>query len=188
MLFIHTCIVWQVSAGYSVSDTELEFLWQVFQPTDHHYCGGRDVQGTAQDWQQTCCGPLQVSNYYKQMIHHHSPAASWFISPSSSSDTVSRSGMFCAIATTIDRCKSESVVDVFQVVKAQRIQKPGLVLTVVSTTFISTSHHNSLHHSPSSYYCHIFYNYFFIDYHMKGAVPVCVWSCIDIPWVIWDLL
>ena len=49
-----------------------------------------------------------------------------------SSDTVSRSGMFCAIATTIDRCKTESVVDVFQVVKAQRIQKPGLVLTVVS--------------------------------------------------------
>ena len=49
-----------------------------------------------------------------------------------SSDAVSRSGMFCAISTTIDRCKSESVVDVFQVVKAQRIQKPGLVLTVVS--------------------------------------------------------
>ena len=41
--------------------------------------------------------------------------------------------MFCAIATTIDRCKCESVVDVFQVVKAQRIQKPGVVLTVVST-------------------------------------------------------
>ena len=51
---------------------------------------------------------------------------------SSYSDTVSRSGMFCAIATTIDRCKTESVVDVFQVVKAQRLQKPGLVLTVVS--------------------------------------------------------
>ena len=51
-----------------------------------------------------------------------------------SSDSVSRSGMFCAIATTIDRCKTESVVDVFQVVKAQRIQKPSLVLTVVSMT------------------------------------------------------
>ena len=36
-----------------------------------------------------------------------------------SSDSVSRSGMFCAIATTIDRCKTESVVDVFQVVMAQ---------------------------------------------------------------------
>ena len=48
-----------------------------------------------------------------------------------SSDTVSRSGMFCAVATNIDCCKTESVVDVFQVVKAQRIQKPGLVHTVV---------------------------------------------------------
>ena len=40
--------------------------------------------------------------------------------------------MFCAIATTIDRCKTEGVVDVFQVVKALRIHKPGAVLTVVS--------------------------------------------------------
>ena len=50
------------------------------------------------------------------------------------SDTVSRSGMFCAIATTIERCKTEGVVDVFQVVKALRVQKPGAVPTVVSTT------------------------------------------------------
>ena len=48
------------------------------------------------------------------------------------SDTVSRSGMFCAIATTIERCKTEGVVDVFQVVKALRVQKPGAVQTVVS--------------------------------------------------------
>ena len=48
------------------------------------------------------------------------------------SDTVSRSGMFCAITTTIERCKTEGVVDVFQVVKALRVQKPGAVLTVVS--------------------------------------------------------
>ena len=47
------------------------------------------------------------------------------------SDTVSRSGMFCAIATTIERCKTEGVVDVFQVVKALRVQKPGAVQTVV---------------------------------------------------------
>ena len=47
-------------------------------------------------------------------------------------DTVTRSGMFCAIATTIERCKTEGVVDVFQVVKALRIQKPGAVPTVVS--------------------------------------------------------
>ncbi|CAI8058578.1 Receptor-type tyrosine-protein phosphatase alpha [Geodia barretti] len=46
------------------------------------------------------------------------------------SDTVGRSGMFCAIVTTIERCKTEGVVDVFQVVKALRVQKPGAVLTV----------------------------------------------------------
>ena len=35
--------------------------------------------------------------------------------------------MFCAIATTIERCKTEGVVDVFQVVKALRVQKPGAI-------------------------------------------------------------
>ena len=39
--------------------------------------------------------------------------------------------MFCAIATTIERCKVEGVVDVFQVVKALRAQKPGAVRAVV---------------------------------------------------------
>ena len=48
------------------------------------------------------------------------------------SDTVTRSGMFCSMATIIDRCKTESVVDVFQVVKALRVQKPGAVPTAVS--------------------------------------------------------
>ena len=48
MLFILTCYIdWQVSAGDTVSDTELELSGQVFQPTDHHYCGGGDVQGAA---------------------------------------------------------------------------------------------------------------------------------------------
>ena len=48
------------------------------------------------------------------------------------SDTATRSGMLCAIATTIERCKTEGVVDVFQVVKALRVQKPGAVPTMVS--------------------------------------------------------
>ena len=48
------------------------------------------------------------------------------------SDTVSRSAVLCAIATTIERCKTEGVVDVFQVVKATRTHKPGAVRTVVN--------------------------------------------------------
>ena len=43
--------------------------------------------------------------------------------------------MFCALVTTINKCKTEQVVDVFQVLKAQRIQKPGSVQTVVSTYY-----------------------------------------------------
>ena len=48
------------------------------------------------------------------------------------SDTVSRVGVFCSLVNAIEMCKTEGVVDVFQVVKALRIQKPGAVLTVVS--------------------------------------------------------
>ena len=48
------------------------------------------------------------------------------------SDTVSRCGVFCSFISTIECCKTEGTVDVFQVVKALRIQKPGSVLTVVS--------------------------------------------------------
>ena len=46
---------------------------------------------------------------------------------------MSRSAIFCAIATTIERCKTEGVVDVFQVVKAMRTQRPGAIQTVVYT-------------------------------------------------------
>ena len=52
--------------------------------------------------------------------------------------------MFCAIATIIDRCKTEGVVDVFQVVKALRVQKPGAVPTLVSIflrTYVINSHY-----------------------------------------------
>ena len=48
------------------------------------------------------------------------------------SDTVTRSGIFCAAATIIEKCKSENIIDVFQVVKTQRINKPGSVPTPVS--------------------------------------------------------
>ena len=48
------------------------------------------------------------------------------------SDTVSRCGVFCSLINATECCKTEGIVDVFQVVKALRIQKPGSVLTVVS--------------------------------------------------------
>ena len=42
--------------------------------------------------------------------------------------------MFCSLATVIDRCKTEGIVDVFQVVKALRTTKPGAIPTIVSVT------------------------------------------------------
>ena len=54
------------------------------------------------------------------------------------SDTVSRSAIFCAIATTIERCKTEGVVDVFQVVKAMRTQRPGAIQTIVCSNLIAS--------------------------------------------------
>ena len=43
--------------------------------------------------------------------------------------------MFCSVVNVIEMCKTEGVVDVFQVVKALRIQKPGAVLTVVKRVY-----------------------------------------------------
>ena len=45
---------------------------------------------------------------------------------------MSRVGVFCSAVNAIEMCKTEGVVDVFQVVKALRTQKPGAVQTVVS--------------------------------------------------------
>ena len=51
--------------------------------------------------------------------------------------------MFCSVINAIEMCKTEGVVDVFQVVKALRIQKPGAVQTVViSDICILSSHLN----------------------------------------------
>ena len=76
--------------------------------------------------------PIVVHCRYQTVVDRPSTQciSMWHLS---CSDTVSRCGMFCAIATTIERCKTEGVVDVFQVVKALRAQKPGAVHTVVRT-------------------------------------------------------
>ena len=71
------------------------------------------------------------------------------------SDTVGRCGMFCAIVTAIERCKTEGVVDVFQVVKALRVQKPGAVTTVVSFAHSLIMRHSKkpLPFTSSAYVC-----------------------------------
>ena len=52
------------------------------------------------------------------------------------SDTVSRCGIFCALVNGIERCKMEGIVDVFEVVKTLRTQKPGSVPTLVGRSIV----------------------------------------------------
>ena len=68
------------------------------------------------------------------------------LSSNACSDTVSRSGIFCAFMNAMECCKAEGTVDVFQVVRALRIQKPGAVPTVVSQLWHSP-HSNVAKHS-----------------------------------------
>ena len=58
---------------------------------------------------------------------------------SSCSDGVHRCGIFCAISIIIETLKTEQVVDVFQVVKALRLQNPDFVTGLVSPVFCPRS-------------------------------------------------
>ena len=55
------------------------------------------------------------------------------------SDTVSRSGVYCAVSNALEQCKTEGVVDVFQVTKAVRMQRPGAVTTLVITISLNSN-------------------------------------------------
>ena len=48
------------------------------------------------------------------------------------SDGVSRTGAFCTLYSVLERVKTEQIVDVFQAVKTLRIQRVGLLSTIVS--------------------------------------------------------
>ena len=55
------------------------------------------------------------------------------------------------MATVIDRCKTEGIVDVFQVVKALRTSKPSVVPTMVSALIganLNTCMHAHSTHKP----------------------------------------
>ena len=82
--------------------------------------------------------------------------------------------MFCAIMSTIERCKTEGVVDVFQVTKALRVQKPGAVLNVVHTLILCCNLHNNCYNI-------IIVPCLNIVFHFTGAVSLCVQCCVDVP-------
>ena len=49
----------------------------------------------------------------------------------SSSDGIGRTGAFCTLYSVLERVKTEQIVDVFQAVKTLRIQRTGLMATIV---------------------------------------------------------
>ena len=71
------------------------------------------------------------------MVLHLNIVDNYVIITINFSDTVSRSGVYCAVSNAIEQCKAEGVVDVFQATKAVRIHKPGAVTTIVSTYLIN---------------------------------------------------
>ena len=50
------------------------------------------------------------------------------------SDGSGRTGTFIAVSNLLERLKTEGVVDVFHTVRALRLQRPGMVQTLVSCT------------------------------------------------------
>ena len=98
------------------------------------------------------------------------------------SDTVSRSGMFCAIATVIDRLKTEAVVDVFQVVKSQRKQKPGMVPKVVSAVCMRERERATCSHHLSSSKIYVYnisqsvcFSFFFLHRNSTSLYMMLLW-------------
>ena len=67
--------------------------------------------------------------HYHHAYHHycHHPSISHY------SGGCGRTGTYIAICLLIDRLKTEGVVDVFQTVRALRLQRPGMVRSTVST-------------------------------------------------------
>ena len=46
------------------------------------------------------------------------------------------SGVFCSVSIALEQCKTEGVIDVFQVIKGFRMNKTGAVTTLVCIVYI----------------------------------------------------
>ena len=71
-------------------------------------------------------GPIVVHCRYIDCTH-----SNCYYSLPLSSDTVSRSGVYCSVSIALEQCKTEGVIDVFQVIKTVKRSKPGAVTTLV---------------------------------------------------------
>ena len=70
--------------------------------------------------------------------------------------------MYYAVSNAIEQCKTERAVDVFQVTKAVRMQKPGAVTTLVITIQLNS---NILYYIRSS-----------TSQYMKLFQYICLWT------------
>ena len=57
----------------------------------------------------------------------------------SRSDGVGRSGTFCALTISLNQFKAEQKVDIFQIIKIMRTQRPGSVANSVSYSILAIS-------------------------------------------------
>ena len=75
-------------------------------------------------------GPIVVHCRYIDCTHSNSYSLPVF------SDTVSCCGVYCSVSIALEQCKTEGVINVFQVIKGVRMNKPGAVTTLVYTTLL----------------------------------------------------
>ena len=60
------------------------------------------------------------------------------------SDGIGRSGTFTCIYSQLERIKVEGIADVFQYIKASRLQRPGLVSELVHSVLLVIHVHSLL--------------------------------------------
>ena len=56
------------------------------------------------------------------------------------SDGVGRSGTFCALMVSLNKFRTEQMVDIFRTIQIMRGQRPGIVGNVVRPLYYTTSH------------------------------------------------
>ena len=156
-------LAWCVTWGDSVPDTELELSGQVLLPTDHHHCGRGGQQGAAQDWQQTHCGPLQVSS----TSHHY---------------------QHMMILSSRRQWHCQQVRDVlchsYHHWSLQDWECGGCVPGGEGPAYpeARSCSHSGEYHIAQTMHSSLFESF------TTGAVPVCVWGCTQIPGVLWNIL
>ena len=92
-----------------------------------------------QKWQQAI-GDKVITIHCKYAVYENVSSAVPWNGFCVFSNGVGRSGAFCGLLTLIEILKMETAIDFFHKVKAMRIQRPGMVQTVVRIDIILSFH------------------------------------------------